>query len=65
MRKDLSKGDKIRPSSVSIEEFDSNHERIFGKRPRKQILIDSVTPLDEIDESIVQSVLEVLSDTPD
>jgi hypothetical protein len=33
---DGGKGDAPRPFSVPLEVFDTNHERIFGKRERQQ-----------------------------
>ena len=47
------KGSSPRPFSVSIEEFQSNFERIFGNKDKKEI---SVTDSDNSDVDVVEEL---------
>lgn len=44
------KGDKPRPYSVSMETFDDNFERIFGKRDTGKKLLEKDDKKDNADE---------------
>jgi hypothetical protein len=46
------KGSSPRPFSISIDEYQSNFERIFGSKDKKQVVVteDGIIEIDVIEE---------------
>ena len=58
--RDGGKGDKPRPLSVSIEQFDNNFDAIFGKKEKKQL----EDAMDYRAKELMQEVKELIKKSP-